>query len=116
MVISIPVCVVMLYKAIFRKYEKGWFALPALMCALLVSLSVMPAKPFENIPEPVPVEEKEETVIPMVVDANREMVYITPSGGKYHKADCSSIKGEKIPIFIEEALAEGKEACKKCYK
>jgi len=41
-------------------------------------------------------------------------VYITNTGGKYHKATCGSLKKSKIPIALEDAKKRGYEPCKVC--
>lgn len=45
-----------------------------------------------------------------------EYVYVTPSGTKYHRADCGSISDSKALECItpEEALRRGYEACLTC--
>ena len=45
-----------------------------------------------------------------------EYVYVTPSGSKYHRAECSSIADSKNVECItpEEALERGYEACLTC--
>lgn len=41
-------------------------------------------------------------------------VYITATGSKYHRADCSSLSHSKIQIDRNDAISEGYEPCKKC--
>lgn len=43
-------------------------------------------------------------------------VYVTPSGKKYHRAECSAIAGSKMLECItpEEAAERGFEACLTC--
>jgi hypothetical protein len=41
-------------------------------------------------------------------------VYITNTGEKYHTSGCASVKNSKIAITLEEAVAQGYEACKRC--
>ena len=44
-------------------------------------------------------------------------VYVTKSGKKYHKADCSFIQDRKSEkISKKEALAKGLTPCPKCFK
>lgn len=137
LVVFIPLCFVFLYRVTSRRCEKGWFVLPVMLCAFLIALSIMPAKPFENLPEPMPIEASEEVtddtddefvseteetasvaskLATIENIGERETVYVTPTGKKYHRENCSRIKSEKIPMFIEEAIAEGMDACKICYK
>ena len=42
------------------------------------------------------------------------MVYITPDGKKYHKKGCRTIKGDCTEININDAIAQGRTACKVC--
>lgn len=46
---------------------------------------------------------------------SKEMVHITESGKKYHRAGCSHLKGSDIEITRKEAEAQGYKPCKKCY-
>ena len=44
-------------------------------------------------------------------------VYVTKSGKKYHKADCSFVQDRKPEkISKKEALAKGLAPCPKCFK
>ena len=42
-------------------------------------------------------------------------VYITNSGSKYHKANCSYLSKSKISIDLSKAKSQGYEPCSKCY-
>ena len=46
--------------------------------------------------------------------ATENIVYIGKTGNKYHKQSCSTLKGNGSSITLEEALAQGREPCKKC--
>ena len=48
-------------------------------------------------------------------DKNRT-VYVGKSGSKYHSATCHTLKGKGTAISLEEAVSQGKEACKICCK
>lgn len=42
-------------------------------------------------------------------------VYVTPSGKKYHRRDCRTIKGHEMKeLTVEEAIKDGYGACKVC--
>jgi hypothetical protein len=41
-------------------------------------------------------------------------VYITQSGTKYHKEDCSYLSSSKIAITLGEACAKGYSPCSVC--
>ncbi|MCD8180556.1 MAG: hypothetical protein LUF26_03645 [Firmicutes bacterium] len=43
------------------------------------------------------------------------MVWIGETGTKYHKENCRTLKGNKYQITLEEAKAQGREACKVCH-
>ena len=43
-----------------------------------------------------------------------EIVYRTPSGKRYHRADCSYVKGKAIPVSLEDAKESGLTPCKVC--
>lgn len=47
--------------------------------------------------------------------ANEDIVYVTKSGSKYHKENCSFLKSSKIMISLEQAVKEGKRPCSKCF-
>lgn len=42
------------------------------------------------------------------------IVYITPDGKKYHKKGCRTLKVEPTEININDAIAQGRTACKVC--
>ena len=46
--------------------------------------------------------------------AANESVYVTVSGTKYHRADCSYLRSTKIVMPLEEALQAGYEPCSRC--
>lgn len=43
-------------------------------------------------------------------------VWVGNTGHKYHKQSCGTLKGKGHKITLKEALAEGREPCKVCYK
>ncbi len=42
-------------------------------------------------------------------------VYVGKTGTKYHYQGCRTLKGGGIPISLDEALAQGRSACKVCH-
>jgi hypothetical protein len=44
-----------------------------------------------------------------------DVVYRTPSGKKYHRVDCSYVRGKAIPVSLEEARKLGLTPCKVCH-
>lgn len=52
-----------------------------------------------------------ETDVVKINDAS--IVYVTPSGKKYHLSKTCPGKNAK-PITLEEAISSGRDACKKC--
>lgn len=47
-------------------------------------------------------------------DRNEDIVYITPTGKKYHSSHCRTIKGDPSAITRGDAEAQGYSACKVC--
>lgn len=45
---------------------------------------------------------------------NENYVYIGKTGNKYHKENCSTLKGKGSAVTLDEALAQGRTACKRC--
>lgn len=45
---------------------------------------------------------------------NSYTVYITNTGGKYHRDGCSYLRSSKIAIDKSSAIAQGKGACSRC--
>ena len=41
-------------------------------------------------------------------------VYVTPTGKKYHREDCSTIRKNKTALTMQEAIDKGYGACKVC--
>lgn len=41
-------------------------------------------------------------------------VYVGETGTKYHEESCSTLRGGAYPIALDDALAEGREPCKRC--
>ena len=84
----------------------------------------------EPTPEPTdipateaPTEEPvyEPTEVPIVAmdnssNENTTMVWIGETGTKYHKQGCDTLKNGEYQITLNDALAEGREPCKRCYK
>lgn len=50
-----------------------------------------------------------------VDESESDTVYRGKTGTKYHKKNCSSLKGKGIPISKEDAIEQGREPCKICY-
>jgi competence protein ComEC len=48
------------------------------------------------------------------VNNDEQNVYITESGTKYHRKDCSFLNKSKIAIDLEDAKEQGYEPCSKC--
>lgn len=47
-------------------------------------------------------------------EREQEEVYITKTGQKYHKENCSQLSKSKIPILKEACIKQGYTACEKC--
>lgn len=50
----------------------------------------------------------------LALNISAQTVYKTPTGSKYHLADCRMVKNVSSSISIEKALKEGMEPCKIC--
>lgn len=48
-------------------------------------------------------------------DANSDIVYITNSGTKYHRATCSYLSSSRIEIKLSEAKKKGYTPCSRCF-
>ena len=46
---------------------------------------------------------------------NEAIVYITPTGKKYHEAGCAFLSDTAVPVTLEQALLEGREPCARCH-
>ncbi len=55
------------------------------------------------------------TVKTTAQNTNSAIVYVTNTGKKYHKSNCSYLKKSKIQISLSEAQSQGYTACSKCY-
>lgn len=61
-----------------------------------------------------PKHEQEQPVQQEEFKDEERMVYITPTGEKYHKKTCRMIKGDCTEIGINDAIARGYTACGVC--
>ena len=50
-----------------------------------------------------------------VQNYNSDMVWIGKTGSKYHKQSCPTLKGNGSQVTMQQALADGRTACKVCY-
>lgn len=50
-----------------------------------------------------------------IQDTNSTIVYVTETGSKYHKANCSYLKNSKIEMTLSNAEAQGYTPCSRCY-
>lgn len=46
---------------------------------------------------------------------NATVVYVTPTGQKYHAADCPLLGGAAFPVTLEQALEDGFAPCSRCH-
>jgi hypothetical protein len=67
-----------------------------------------------------PVDQLEKKMVPKTGQVSGEnnaddpFVYITKTGGCYHRKNCSHLKKSKIEIKLSEAKRRGFRACSKC--
>lgn len=47
--------------------------------------------------------------------SNSQMVWVGNTGTKYHVQSCRTLKGKGHQITMQQALAEGRQACKVCH-
>jgi hypothetical protein len=52
---------------------------------------------------------------PTTTPVPADIVYKTPSGEKYHRVNCSYVKGKAIPLTLKEAKERGLAPCKVCH-
>ena len=45
---------------------------------------------------------------------NSQMTWVGDTGDKYHRQNCRTLKGNGHQITMQQALAEGRQACKVC--
>lgn len=62
----------------------------------------------------VTVSGKDDNTIPTVAEIDKNTVYITPTGKKFHKSDCRTLKDSVAPVKRETAIDYGYDACKVC--
>jgi endonuclease YncB( thermonuclease family) len=88
------------YAAAAREFERGLWAPPRATTPLIRDAD-SPQPPSGN------------STNSQVVQAHDEQVWITKSGTKYHRKDCSYHQGN-MPILREEAKQRGLQPCKRC--
>lgn len=75
-----------------------------LVFVLIASLSMLFSPTQATIaPTKLPIVHQAETV-----------VYVTKTGKKYHKSDCSYLRQSKIKTTLKAAIADGFTACSRC--
>jgi endonuclease YncB( thermonuclease family) len=68
---------------------------------------------------PIPAPTPTPTPMPKIspnTDAEKDIVYVTKTGKKYHRSGCSFLSKSSAPIKIEDAKARGYTPCSKCCK
>lgn len=60
-------------------------------------------------------QEKSYNLSRQVGNRTGTMVYITPTGTKYHRASCSYIKGSSTKIDLYDAKRQGYGPCSRCH-
>ena len=61
-------------------------------------------------------QEKNYNLSRQVGNRTGTMVYITPTGTKYHRASCSYIKGSSTKIDLYDAKRQGYGPCSRCHR
>lgn len=106
----VPLSVMGIFVAVFRKKEFGWFGISGLLCAFLIIFALY------EFPAAKP---RQANIVPPKITPypdEREIVYMTISGERYHKENCRVLGEEILPLFIEEAQAQHIEPCKICHE
>lgn len=49
------------------------------------------------------------------IPADENIVYVAPSGAKYHTLECPLFDEAYLPVTLEQAIQEGKEPCSRCH-
>ena len=112
----------------FKVISIATIAAAVTICVTLVCIQFYAIN--ENLPSTTAIESPIQRIIPAAyptisptisptnnASESTEHVYITPSGKKYHVADCRHIRGsEVVELSIDEAVALGKEPCGDCIK
>lgn len=89
------------------------FALPLILIFILLLTSCAPQTVSSggvvvrgDMPKPTDIES---------YYSGEDIVYVTKSGTKYHKENCSYLKSSKIPVSLEQAIMEGLTPCSRCF-
>lgn len=56
-----------------------------------------------------------DAVVTTAQNTTSAIVYVTNTGKKYHKSNCSYLKKSKIQMNLSEAKSQGYTACSRCY-
>ena len=89
-------------KTIYRK---------ATLTRLVLGLFLLASSAFVYFGQPATAFSKTATT---QTDKQEQVVYITKTGKKFHKASCRYLKHSKIEVSRDEAMATGYTACKIC--
>lgn len=68
----------------------------------------------ESSPAPAPEPESESEPAPAEPDATTVAVFVTNTGGKYHRYGCRYLRESKNNISLAEAISRGYEPCSVC--
>jgi hypothetical protein len=49
-----------------------------------------------------------------LAEDGEQTVYVTHSGGRYHREHCSSLRNSRIAVSLAEAVRSGYEPCSRC--
>jgi endonuclease YncB( thermonuclease family) len=76
-------------------------------------------QPTANTPQPVKQQAAASTPPPQIssnTETQKDIVYITKTGKKYHRKGCQFLSKSSIPIKLEDAKARGYTPCSRCCK
>jgi len=74
-------------------------------CVLLIGLLVVQCGSASKNSNKSPVDAGDSAAV---------MVYVTPTGKKYHREDCGTMRKSKTALTMNEAVERGYGACKVC--
>lgn len=113
---SMPTFVFSLFELFINKDKQHLFSIPAFLLVITVSFGLISTDvELRTQKETAPSVEIDETVDNTDIKIDTEEVYVTRSGGKYHKYDCSFIEDREVsPMSVNEAEQSGGSPCSKC--
>lgn len=113
--LTTPTMVAALFDCVFKRKIELVYVVPAWFLALSFAVFIYTYRDYIDIKN-IPAEDTAGTVdVFYETDYFTEEVFITRSGNKYHKKDCTRIENsETVGITLREALEAYKTPCSAC--